>query len=235
MKTLILIVALALTAAAQDPAPQTVGVRTQRIVQLKYLDPIAVQNLLRNFGVEITADRQLKLVALSGRPAAIDTAVEALKQIDVPNAAQKDIDLTVFFVVGRDDNEPAAGAIPPEIQSTVATLKQTFPYKTYELLDALSLRSRAGSGATATGQLSGAKLTSFSVRAVNLEGGSMIRIDGLHAGIKAFHNGNQYVDVSAISTDIVDTKEGQKLVVGRASMEARSRALFLVLIAKVSQ
>jgi hypothetical protein len=234
MKTLILIAALALSAAAQDTQP--IGAKAQRIVQLKYVDPIAVQNLLRNFGVEITADRQLKIVALTGRPGAVDTAVEAIKQIDLPNAAQKDVDLTVFFVVGRDDSDPAAGAIPQEIQSTVATLKQTFPYKTYELLDALSLRSRSGSSATATGQLSGGRLTSFSVKSVNLnDDGSMIRIDGLHAGIKAFHNGNQYIDVSAISTDVVDTKEGQKLVVGRASLETRNRALFLVLIAKTSQ
>jgi len=229
MKTLLLIAALACSAAAQQEA------RSQTIVPLKYLDPFAVQNLLHDFGVDIRGDRQLKVVALNGRPAAIETAIAALKRLDVPAAAQKDIDLTVFFVVGRDDNEPSAGPVPQDIQSTVATLKQTFPYKTYELLDALFLRSRAGSGATATGQLSGAKLTSFSVRSVNLEGDNMIRIDGLHAGIKAFHNGNQYVDVSAISTDIVDTKEGQKLVVGRASMEARNRALFLILIAKTSQ
>jgi len=229
MKTLVLIAVLACSAAAQQEG------RSQTIVPLKYLDPIAAQNLLRDFGVDIRADRQLKVVALNGRPAAIETAMAALKQLDVPAAAQKDIDLTVFFVVGRDDYEPVTGAIPQELQPTVATLKQTFPYKTYELLDALSLRSRAGSGATATGQLSGAKLSSFSVRSVNLEGDNLIRIDGLHAGIKAFHTGNQYVDVSAISTDIVDTKEGQKLVVGRASMEARNRALFLILIAKISQ
>jgi len=231
MKTLVLIAALAFSAVAQPEA------QTQKIVVLKFLDPFAVQNLLRDFGVGIRADRQLKVVALNGRPAAIETAVAALKQLDVPTPApvQKDIELTVFFVVGRDDNEPTAGSIPQEIQSTVTTLKQTFPYKTYELLDALSLRSRAGSGATATGQLSGNRLTNFAVRAVAIEGENMIRIDGLHAGIKAFHTGNQYIDVTAISTDIVDTKEGQKLVVGRASMEARNRALFLILIAKTSQ
>jgi hypothetical protein len=40
--------------------------------------------------------------------------------------------------------------------------------------------------------------------------------------------------VSGVNTQVVDVKEGQKLVVGRAS-EGPGKALFLVLIAKVAQ
>jgi hypothetical protein len=41
-----------------------------------------------------------------------------------------------------------------------------------------------------------------------------------------------YTD-TGISTDVVDVKEGQKLVVGRSSLDGPEKALFLVLIAKV--
>ena len=43
-----------------------------------------------------------------------------------------------------------------------------------------------------------------------------------------------YVE-TGISTDVVDVKEGQKLVVGRSSLNGSDTALFLVLIAKIAQ
>jgi hypothetical protein len=212
--------------------------RVQRLVTLKYVEPMAVQNLLRDFGVDIRMDRQMKVVALTGRRAAVETAEAAIKQLDVPGAAQKDIDLTVFFIVGRDD-APTGGAIPQELNSTVNALKSTFPYKSYELMDALSLRSRAGSGASTSGQLTTNRLTSFSVGSVNVEGdGNMIRIDRLHAGLRVLmgmKDKNEFVNVSSIDTEVIDVKEGQKLVVGRSSLEGPGKALFLVLIAKVAQ
>lgn len=216
--------------------------RVHRLVTLKYADPYAARELLRNFGVSMTADRQMKILALSGPKAAVETAEAAIAQLDKPGAAQKDIDLTVFFVVAHDQNATPNSlppvAIPGELQATVATLKQTFPYKNYELLDALSLRSRAGSNASTTGQLNGSRLTHFSVNSVNLEGdGSMIRVEGLNAGVRVLQDLGQkkeYVNVSGVNTQVVDVKEGQKLVVGRAS-NGQGSALFLVLIAKVAQ
>jgi hypothetical protein len=160
-------------------------------------------------------------------------------QLDIPSAGQKDIELSVYFVVGSDKADQAGSPIPADLQSTVTTLKGTFPYKTYVLLDALSLRARSGVPASTTGQLTNQRLTSFSIRSANVEGdGSMIRLDYLRAGLKIPKNGEggkmDYVD-TGISTDVVDVKEGQKLVVGRSSLNGPDTALFLVLIAKVVQ
>ncbi len=231
-----ILMTLALLAApgwAQEEPP------AQNLVRLKYVDAEAVRQLLRNFNVNMSADQRLKIIALSGKKAAVETAEAAIKQIDVPGSAQKDIDLTVFFVVGRDD-PGQGGSIPPDLQSTIAALKQTFPYKTYDLVDVLSLRSRAGSGASTTGQVASNRLTKFSVRSVNLEGdGSMVRIEQLDAGVHVLQTTGEgkssYVNVSGVHTEIVDVKEGQKLVVGRSSLDGMGRALFLVLIAKVAQ
>jgi hypothetical protein len=211
--------------------------QVQKLVTLKYADPVAAQSLLRNFGVNMTADRQMKVLALSGPKSAVETAEAALKQLDTPNLALKDVDLTVYFVMGHENVPGAGAAIPQELQSTVATLKQTFPYKNYDLLDALALRVRAGSSANTTGQISGNRLTHFSVSAVYLEGDGMIRINALDAGVRALQDLGQkkeYVNVSGVSTQVVAVKEGQKLVVGRASNGPGS-ALFLVLTAKVAE
>jgi hypothetical protein len=236
MKRLILCLVLALPLPAQTN--QDPNERVQKLVTLKYADPQTISNLLADFGVDRRSDQNLKVIALSGRRANVMTAEDAIKQLDVPSAAHKDIDLTVYFVVGSDQTNVAGSAIPADLQSTVATLKTTFPFKTYALLDALSLRSRSGVGADTSGVLSGSRITQFRVTSATLEPDSMIRLDHLKAGLRTPISEGQgritYID-TGISTDVVDVKEGQKLVVGRSSVDGPDKALFLVLIAKVAE
>ena len=58
-----------------------------RLVTLKYADPYAARELLKHFGVSIQADRQMKMLALTGPKSAVETAESALKQLDMPGAA----------------------------------------------------------------------------------------------------------------------------------------------------
>jgi hypothetical protein len=227
---LVLIAAPVLAQTTVDPNEQI-----QRLVVLKYADPRAIETLLRDFGVQVRTDPQMKVLALSGHRANVTTAEEAIKQLDVPGAAQKDIELTVYFVLGSD--APMGSAIPTDLQSTVATLKSTFPFKNYGMLDILSLRTRAGVPASTSGQLSQGRLTSFSVNSASLESdGNMIQLNNLKAGLRIpFVNKEgvtSYGD-TGLQTNVVDVKEGQKLVVGRSSLNGPDTALFLVLIAKV--
>jgi hypothetical protein len=237
MKRLIMALALMampiLAQVGQDPT-ETI----QKLVTLKYADPQSVAGLLHDFGVDVRVDSRMKVIALSGRRNRVTTAEDAIKQLDVPSAGQKDIDLTVYFVVASDQANVAGSPIPKELDSTVATLKSTFPFKNYVMLDVLSLRTRSGVNADASGQLSGGRITDFRVRSASLDGdGSMIRLDNLKAGLRVpIGSGEkmQYID-TGINTDVVDVKEGQKLVVGRSSLNGPDTALFLVLIAKVAQ
>jgi hypothetical protein len=229
---LVLMAAPVMAQTAPDPNEQV-----QKLVMLKYADSRAIRNLLQNFGVDVRSDEQMKVISLTGHRANVTTAEEAIKQLDVPGAAQKDVELTVYFVLGSDG--PMGSAIPTDLQGTVTTLKNTFPFKNYGLLDVLSLRTRAGVPASTSGQLSQGRLTSFSVNSAALEGdGTMIQLNNLHAGLKIpFVNKEgvtNYMD-TGLHTDVVDVKEGQKLVVGRSSLNGPDTALFLVLIAKVAQ
>jgi hypothetical protein len=131
---------------------------------------------------------------------------------------------------------PLGNPIPADLESTIATLKTTFPFKNYALLDVLSLRSRSGVSASTSGVLSGNRITQFGVNSATIEPDSMIRLDRVRAGLRtpvpSEKGGITYVD-TGINTDVMDVKEGQKLVVGRSSMP--DRALLLVLIAKASE
>jgi hypothetical protein len=238
VKRLLLILVLIAAPIMAQAVPEA-NERIQKLVTLKYADPRAVRILLGNFGVDLQSDDRMKVIAISGPRNRVTTAEDAIKQLDIPSAAQKDIDMTVYFVVGSDlpNLNLAGNPIPQDLQSTVAALKSTFPFKGYVLLDVLTLRTRAGAGANTSGQLSGNRFTSFVVRSASIDGdGSMIRLDGLHAGLRIPHMSEgklQYID-TGLTTDVVDVKEGQKLVVGRSSLDGPEKALFLVLIAKVT-
>ncbi len=233
MKRLLCLLALASAVWAQ-PKPDDI---VNTVVQLRYTDPNSFVNLLSNFGVSVRTEERLKAISMAGRRSAVETAQAAIKQLDVPAAAQKDVDLMVYFVVGTDEGpNPQGGPIPADLQSTVAALKQTFPFKNYALLDALSLQSRAGSGGQASGVLLGGRVTEFAVRGVNVEPEGQIRLDHLSARLRTRMSSakTEYLD-SGVSTDAVDVKEGQKLVIGRSSLEGPAKALFLILIARVAQ
>jgi len=238
MKRLLWILVVACAAWAQ-PKPDD---HVETVVQLKYADPNALRNLLSNMELNTRADDRMKVLTLSGRRSTVETAEAIIKQLDVPGAAQKDVDLTVYFVVGSDETTPAGGPIPADVQSAVAALKQTFPFKNYSLLDALALQSRAGSGGEVSGLLNGGRVTSFTVHAVSVEPEGQIRLDHLRAhlrtpkvsGISPKATQTEYLD-SGVNTDLVDVKEGQKLVIGRSSLEGPTKALFLILIARVAQ
>ena len=92
-------------------------------------------------------------------------------------------------------------------------------------------------------------MSQFSIRNATVsEDGTTVRIDRMHAGLripftrregvggdaKAGSNAQRSVEYinSGIDQD-VDVKEGQKVVVGRSSLEGPQQALFLILTARV--
>jgi hypothetical protein len=233
------IVLSALLLAAPMLAQTSPNERITKLVALQNVDPNAIQNMVRMFGVDSAANGQMKSLVISGSPDKVAAAEAAIKQLDV---ALKNIDLTVYFVVGGDQANLEGGAVPQEIRDVITQLKGTFTFKEYKMLDVLTLRTRAGSGADTSGILNTGnppKMSKFSIRNATVsEDGTTVRIDRMNAGLKIpvvlpAGKGVEYTD-SGILQD-VDVKEGQKVVVGRSSLEGPQKALFLILTAHVIQ
>ena len=234
MKRIILAVLLfAAPVFAQAPKD-----RTTKLVTLKYADPNAIFGMIKMFGVGVEMNGAMKTMSLTGTPENIAAAEAAIKQLDV---APKNIELVVNFLIGSNQTT-TAGAVPADLRDVVAQLKSTFTFKDYSMLDTLTLRTRAGSSADTTGlvpnpaMVSVPRLTQFSIRSASVTDDGVIRIDRMHAGLRIPIPSAQKVDYinTGIDQDI-DVKEGQKIVVGRASLEGPDKALFLVLTAKVVQ
>src|ERR1700690_4520489 len=88
------------------PAQPPEAPRQQRVFMLKYADARHVADVLRVFGYGIQADRDMHVVAVSAPAEAMSAIDDAVKRLDVPAAAPKDIDLVVYMVVGSE--QPSA-------------------------------------------------------------------------------------------------------------------------------
>ena len=231
----------------------TAGLRADeeftRVFQLKYVSPQSFSNLLGPFGgMRISVVEQMKTITIHGNTTALLTEVEKLVQrFDVPPPPVQNIDVTIYLMSAL--GQPAAGAVPPELEGVVKQLKSTFSYKGYQLIDTQVIRVRAGQGGEASGvvdsssPITGAKTISqvkFKSASVSTdEKGRAIRIDNLKVGLRVpipsgpgnKPDGFQYLD-TGINTD-VDIREGQKVVVGKANMDGSDRASIVVLTAKV--
>jgi hypothetical protein len=225
---------LAAPLMAQPPKEE----RVTKLVTLKYVEPRNIQNMVNMFGVTTNANDSMKVMALSGQPANVAAAEAAIKQLDVPS---KSLELTVYFVVGGDASQQLAGtALPADVRDVIAQLKNAFTFKEYKMMDVLTLRTRTGTDAETSGLVgsgSPPRMTQFSIRNATIGDDGTIRIDRMHAGLRIPFlkeaGKNDYLS-SGIDQSI-DVKEGQKVVVGRSSLDGPEKALFLILTARVIQ
>ena len=241
MKRMIL---AALLLAAPLVAQQQKDEKITKMLHLQFTEPRAIVNLISSYNVQIQFNDSMKVMMLNGLPANVAAAEAAVKLLDV---APKSVELTVYFVMGGDNPQQMAGApaVPADIRDVITQLKNAFTFKEYRMLDILTLRTRTGSDAETSGILNtGAppKMSQFSIRNVTVGEDGVIRIDHMHAGLRIpFRSSStaaqpgkaEYVN-SGIDQN-VDIKEGQKVVVGRSSLEGPERALFLILTARVIQ
>ena len=222
-------------AKAEDSGPLA-----RQVFILKYASPSAVAGVLRAFTSGISTDNPLHALAVTCKPDVMPAIEDAIKRLDVPPPSQN-IEVTAYYLIGGDSDSAPGGPPPKELESVIAQLKNSLAFKSYRLLDALELHTRGGTADTSgspgplTPGSSGIIVTQFRVGSVDVNANdSTVRINGMKAGIRMPVPGRgtdfSYVDLG-LSAD-VDIKQGQKVVVGRTSMN-KDQALFLVLTARI--
>jgi len=229
--------------AAQDnknTPPKPPGVVVEKLFVLKYADPRSVMNLVRALGGQGDENIQMRAIAVTAEKGAMAVIEDAVKQLDTPAAAPKNIELTVYLVMGSNADGDANSVVPKELESVVTQLKSAFLFKNYRQMDVIETRTRTGERVNVYSEggtvLTRANMvpetvgTTIRIRAVGLgQDGSTVRLDDMDASIHW-----QGMPSNLGLNASVDVKEGQKVVVGRIGVE-RDQALFLVLTAHVVQ
>jgi hypothetical protein len=224
-----------LLAAQTPPLPESAAPAPpveKRIFQARYADVKDLANVLSVFGYHIEANRDLHVLAVAAPHDVMAAIEDAIKRLDVPAAAPKDVDLIVYLVLASQQSD-GSGGIPAELQPVANELKGVLSFKSFRMLDSILLRTQPGNRATASGIIGGADKTlyDFSVNPSTVTEdpkGRLIRLDNLTLNLHLPSGG------AGIHTEIT-VREGQKVVVGKSNMGGTDQALILVVTAKVTE
>src|SRR5690348_4775542 len=229
----------------QAPAP-TAAARggAQRVFILKYADPFAMADVLRVFGASVVANQEVHAVAVaSAFPDVLASVDDAITRLDIPSSAPQNIELTAYYVIGGNTNSPLGTPLPKDLDSLATELSSTSALKNYRLLDALTIRMRAGQGADTAGSAgpvaanSPMIVTDLRVRTATISAdGATVRLDRLNADVKlpVAAGGGQYTTSNLNFDADLDLKAGQRIIAGRVGM-TKDQALFLVLDARIAK
>jgi hypothetical protein len=232
MKNLAMILLLGLGAFAEDGPP--------RIIELKYIDSGAAQSLFGPFDVRVNRVQGSRVVVLTGSKEHVAAAEEALKRFDIP---KKNIELT--FQVLDASAQPNNEKVPSDLESVVKQLKSTFVYQSFRLLDTLQIRTQEGIRGDVSGAMPREQANAplrflsvgFSSTTIATEAtGSTIHLDQLYFQSRLPNGGNGKGGVEYVQAGIntsIDVPDGKKVVVGKANMDGKEGAYFLIVTAKV--
>ena len=230
MKYLSLILFLSAAAMAQDPPKQDAPKQmAQKIFELKHVEPGEVQMLLRALDANISPVNNLHMIAVRASKETIDVIEEALKRIDVPRPAKKNIEFTGYMILASSKTTDTTDA--PELAPVIKQLRALFPYKGYRVVETMFLRSRDGDSGNASGyivdSLNGNRHSyKFGFNTAALTADRQIRMNNVHLEV------NTPSGILGFRTQL-DIREGQKVVVGKSNVVGTEDALILVLNAKV--
>lgn len=170
------------------------------------------------------------LTALAGLASAQDKRVVSPPN---PPGGTANLTLTVYLVSGLAEAQAVAkDEVPQDLAETLQQLRGVFAYKSYKLIEAVTLRGRNNGGAEVGGELPDYSFYDFKYgRArISAEVPHMVHLDSLRLEITRRHS-NRIDTIALVSTDL-DVRDGQKTVVGKSAVN-RTDALFLVIVPKV--
>jgi hypothetical protein len=150
---------------------------------------------------------------------------------DKPAPTPLNLELTVYLVSGLAQAQPK-DEVPAELFLTLQQLRGVFAYKSYKLIEAVTLRGRNNAGSEVAGELPDYSHYDFRyARArISSETPHTVRLDSLRLEITRGHVNRNDV-IALVSTDL-DIKDGQKTVVGKSAVNGTD-AVFLVIVPKV--
>jgi hypothetical protein len=186
-------------------------------------------------GVQFAGEPNLNAISVRGPEKTLAYVDELIKRFDVPGNAPKNVDLTVYVVVGSADGEEN---VPAALRGVIEQLRSVMTYKAYRVLDTIIARGAEGSDMRTSGSITKLADTDrtqatyeFQVRARVAGGGAdeIIHLENLRFNTQVVTADGQPQSLNIATT--LDVKKGQQVVVGKATV--RDRAVILVLSGKV--
>jgi hypothetical protein len=244
MKQLCLFMFLAASVLAQE----TGQLQNAKVVNVQHRRAEDVCSILGSLApkgtVHCTAN--INSIALTGSAETVALLEGMIRQLDkapAPRPEHKDrnIEITAYMILGSAEKQTE---LPSELSGVVKQLKQVFPFAGYQLIETMLVRGLEGRSGDASGVMpvAGADLAAkpmyqFRYDRCEIVGEGAdrrIHLRNIRFGGRVpipNEKGYNYLD-TGVNTS-VEIKEGQKVVIGKASLGPGKESLFLVLSARV--
>lgn len=212
-----------------------------KVVRVRYAKANSIAALITGgIPVIVSHDDALQVIVLKGQPDAVASAEQTIRELDAPSAAStsKDIEVIVAVIGASSGSDlPGEQEMTEGMAPVVKQLRAIFPYKNYQPLSSMLLRSREGARAenrgnmkalvdTANNSTPAKYVVAYNDASVSFEQGKRV----IH--LRGFQFAASSSSATSIATDI-DLPEGQKTVVGKANVEKGDSAFFVVLTARL--
>lgn len=262
LKLLFLITTCVAVLAAQNAGndPNQPGSKQVTRVVRVHGDAFSISNLLgRSGSVEHQATSALRAIVLKGPASDVDSVERTIQELDSLGSSSdtKNIELTTVVVAGSmtpisGTQELTGEALAPVVKQ----LRSIFPYRSYQTLSTMLLRVTQGEAAhDSQGSLKWLQQGSEGARSgidyslnygpVSMSADGFIHLAEVRFGtsvpLKSVMIGKDGMTTTSISQQRVeirtrvDLREGQKVVVGSATVADADVCLFLVVSARLVQ
>jgi len=230
------------------------------VVPLEYASAEKVVKVMEPFGSDelMTIDEELNAVILFGPKEITAKLKEAIEVLDAAGKSEErtsNVELTVHLIQGwrmGTADTIKGNEIPAALEDVITELREVFTYNQYRVVDTLFLRCRDGSEASTSGVLpnstsdSEGSIYQFNVERVSVTEGNPlgVRLDEIMFGAtipilspataNSLQPGLRQIQRREVGIRAdIDIREGQQVVVGKASVSGDESALFVVVSAKV--
>ena len=192
-------------------------------------------------GAQVSASNEFRTITARDFPENIAAIEDAIKRLDVPEAARPDIELRIHVLLASNA-ESGLSPFPADLKDVISQLQSTLSYKNYYLLTTVVQRTKdsrgyrpgflQGDGSAQATSAAGEKQDftyRFEANSLDLNpttGGAL----AVQLGNFNFSLGTNGGYAARIHSD-VSMREGEKVVVGTAGL--RDKALILVMTARV--
>jgi hypothetical protein len=229
---------------ADEPA------RVQKIVAVRTGDANqiygTVREVLRNLPLNMTMYQNN--IILNGTADAVAAAEQLITNLEASSPRERDIDVTGYIILASTQADGAPN-MPADLDPVLKQFRNLLTYKSFRVLDTLILRLKENSRGETGGFLAlpnvpppGAS-EGFVIERASISG-DVVHLKSLRLRVSvptpavAAPSNNAQPNVAFVPRDVslstdVDIKTGQKVAIGKASVNPAGDALILVVSAKV--
>src|SRR5579884_3809267 len=205
----------------------------QKIVPLKAGDGVDVFATVRDLmHDQVSVKMYQNNIVLSGSAEGVAAAEQLIKNLESMASHTRDVELTGYIILASMEPNAGGGSTPAELEPVLKQFRTLLNYKSFRVLDTVLLRAKENSEAQAQGFLPlpnaeppGASDT-FSFRKATVSD-DVVHLTNLRlfAGV-AYTTGKGEASMRQVNlqTD-ADVKIGQKVAIGKASVDAAGDAL----------